>query len=69
MRLPFTVPLIDTPGVVAGVTYSGEVSRGVLPVDAIVVSVGEFEDDAFAVFFEVMTGIETSFRVRDLGSA
>ena len=69
LRFPFTVPLIDAPGVVPGVSYSGEACRGVLPMDGIVVSVGEVVDEALRVFFEAMTGMETSLRERGLGRA
>lgn len=57
---------MEAPGVVPGVSYSGEVARGVLPIDGIVVSVGDFDDEALVDFCGAMTGIETSFSRRDL---
>ncbi len=60
LRLPFAVPLIEAPGVVPGVSYSGEVARDELPIEGIVVSVGDFDDEPFAGFCGAMTGIETS---------
>ena len=59
---------MDAPGVVPGVSHSGEVALGVLPIDAIVVSVGEVDDEALVGFFEDMVlGIETSFSWRTFG--
>ena len=37
--------------------------------DGIVVSVGDVVDEALSVFFDAMTGIETSLRERDCGRA